>query len=110
MAKNDKYCPECNELIPQTDDAVCPSCGHVMKKGPQPDNQHTHQSDVPLEDFTFLWAVFGFLLPILGLLAYFLFRDTRPISADRAKQGAIIGLIILIPAFIFFIVVGIVAF
>ncbi|MFW5893163.1 MAG: hypothetical protein ACOCU5_02655 [Bacillota bacterium] len=84
----------------------------MIRRKPSSNGENIHQthSDVPLEGFTLIWGIGGFLFPILGILAYLLLQESRPISADKAKQGAIIGLIIQIPALIIFLVFRLVAF
>lgn len=107
----EQYCPVCNELVPQTEDGICPSCGHVMKKKPfsSPENIPQDQDAIPLESFTLIWGIVGFLFPYFGILAYLLFQESRPISADNAKQGAILGLIIQVPFIILLIIIMMVA-
>ena len=45
------------------------------------------------DDGSFLWAVVGFLVPLIGLILYFVWKDTKPNNAKMAGMGALVGAI-----------------
>jgi len=45
------------------------------------------------DDGSFLWALVGFLFTLIGLILYFLWKDTKPKNAKMAGMGALVGAI-----------------
>lgn len=45
------------------------------------------------DDGSFLWAVVGFLFTLIGLILYFVWKDTKPNNAKMAGMGALVGFI-----------------
>ncbi len=43
---------------------------------------------------SFGWAVLGFFIPIVGLILWLVWRDTRPRDARMSRNGFIAGLIV----------------
>ena len=80
-----KYCSNCGNPVNENQD-VCLNCGVVLKK------KFTNQ---PVEEgSTGGWAVLGFFFPLVGLILYLAWIDTKPKSAKAAGKGAIIGFIV----------------
>lgn len=42
----------------------------------------------------FLWALIGFLIPIVGLILYLIWKDERPECARLCAKGALINVVI----------------
>ena len=40
------------------------------------------------------WAVLGFFFPLVGLILYLVWKDSKPLSAKQAGKGALIGVIV----------------
>ena len=40
------------------------------------------------------WAVLGFIIPLVGLILYLVWKDTQPLNAAKAGKGALIGAIV----------------
>ena len=76
-----KYCNNCGI---QLDDYIyiCPRCGI---------RQPTVQS---YDSGSFGWCVLGFFFPIVGLILWLVWKDTKPASAKQAGMGALIGVIL----------------
>ena len=45
---------------------------------------------------SFGWAVLGFLIPLVGLILFLVWKDTKPLSAKRAGVGALVSVIVSI--------------
>ena len=45
------------------------------------------------DDGSVLWAIVGFLVPLIGLILYFVWKDTKPKNAKMAGMGALVGAI-----------------
>ena len=82
-----KYCSNCGNPVNENQD-VCLNCGVVLKK--------KYTSDHVEEGSTGGWAVLGFFFPLVGLILYLAWSDTKPKSAKAAGKGALIGVIIAV--------------
>ncbi|MBR2674923.1 MAG: zinc-ribbon domain-containing protein [Mogibacterium sp.] len=100
-----KFCIDCGKAI---EDAVvaCPHCGASQVEAAQPVAEPVVEPDPvivevqptgyqgsanPEDTGSVLWAVLGALIPIVGLVLYLVWKDSKPLSAKRAGMGAIIG-------------------
>ena len=91
------YCPNCGEQI---DDkaVICPKCGVPVKS-----NASSAADDAPSTGF----AVLGFFFPLIGLILYLVWKSDRPLRAQSAGKGALIGFIVsIVFSIIYAIVVG----
>lgn len=91
------FCKKCGKEI---DDSaiVCPDCGCATDNYKQVKSTEQDSSSI---GYVFL----GFFLPIIGLILYFLWKDSTPLRAKNLAKGAIIGAIV---AVVFIIVYSIV--
>lgn len=89
-----KYCSKCGKEI--FDEAViCPYCGCSVSSSEKNDAS------------SFGWAFLGFLIPIVGLILYLVWKDKTPLKAKSAGKGALIGFIVsFIVYFIYFVGIG----
>lgn len=81
-----KYCSKCGNEV--DDEAViCPKCGCAIG-----DNKvaATGKNDAP----SFGFALLGFLIPIVGLILYLIWKNDTPLKAKSAGKGALIGVIV----------------
>lgn len=109
------YCRNCGSQIDEHA-VICPKCGVAQQPIGQPNNMYYPQNNVqpmaPISADTgsFGWAVLGFFFPIVGLVLYLVWKDTKPLTAKKAGWGALISVIvgfaigILIACFWLFIV------
>lgn len=86
------YCKNCGAEIP--DNAfICVKCGVQQKD----DNK-------PVDTGSIGWWILGFLIPIIGLILYLVWKDDKPVSAKQAGQGALVsvllGVVIIITYFV----------
>ena len=76
------FCKNCGAQI---DDkaVICPKCG-VAQAGTitEPDTGNIG------------WGVLGFFFPLIGLILYLIWKDTRPLTARIAGKGALISVIV----------------
>ena len=73
------YCRKCGAMI--DDEAViCPQCGV-----PQ-------QNFAPVMDNGgFGWGLLGFCFPVIGLILFLVWKDSRPVTSRVAGIGALFG-------------------
>jgi len=85
------YCRNCG--APIDDKAViCPHCG-VMQSNIQ-------------DTGSIGWGVLGFFFPIVGLILYLVWRDTKPRTGRMAGKGALISMILSVVCSILLIVLS----
>ena len=91
------YCKNCGTQI--DDQAViCPHCGVAQGTNP-----------AVVDNGGFGWGMLGFCIPIVGLILYLVWKDTKPRTAKVAGKGALISVIIGVVWYLLMIVVGIVS-
>lgn len=56
--------------------------------------QYNQQYAPVVDSGSFGWAVLGFFFPIVGLILYLVWKDTKPKSAKQAGMGALVSVII----------------
>ena len=129
------YCRNCGQELSDRD-KVCPACGTpvdrssvggagaqhngssetVYREGPQtyqyggaehqtynysgPEYQGSYDSG------SAGWGVLGCCLPLVGLILFLVWKDTKPKSAKSAGIGAIIGAVGLVLLYVLFLVLG----
>lgn len=89
------YCKNCGAQI---DDkaAVCVHCGVAVNNtgAQQPDNGG------------FGWGLLGFCIPIVGLILFLVWKDTKPKTAKAAGKGALISVIFWIVVYVLLFALG----
>ena len=84
------YCP--NRGAPGLDDRAvfCPKCGVQI----QP-----FKSSIA-DTGSIGWCILGFLIPIVGLILYLVWKDEKPVSAKQAGLGALASVCLGVVAYI----------
>lgn len=89
------YCKNCGAQI--NDQAViCPMCGVSQETKP-----------AVVDNGGFGWGALGFCIPIVGLVLYLVWKDTKPRTAKAAGKGALISVIIAVVWYVLMIIIGI---
>ena len=94
------YCRNCGAQI--GDDTVfCPRCGTRVK-------EYVAYRQPQYNDDTgsFGWAVLGFFVPVVGLILYLVWKDTKPRTAATAGKGALCSVIIEFVLFLLIMCAG----
>ncbi len=87
-----KFCSKCGKEI-HDDAAICIHCGCNV----------TDTQDAPSIGF----AILGFFIPLVGLILYLIWHNTKPKQATSAGKGALIGFIVnIVFSIIYGVVVG----
>lgn len=53
-----------------------------------------YQPVQPADSGSFGWAVLGFLIPLVGLILYLVWRNDKPLSAKKAGMGALVSVLL----------------
>jgi hypothetical protein len=91
-----KYCSHCGrELLDEA--VVCPGCGcPVEKSTDSTEFVNGTQATTPVmeEGSSFGWGVLGFFIPLVGLILFCVWKQTKPRAAKAAGIGALIGFVL----------------
>ena len=89
------YCKNCGTQI---DDqaVVCPQCGVAQAKAP-----------AVVDNGGFWWGALGCCVPIVGLILFLVWKDTKPKTAKAAGVGALVSVGIAIVYYILMLVLGV---
>ena len=90
------YCKNCGKEI---DDlaVVCPNCG-VATGNNQPASDDTGSIG---------WGLLGCCIPIVGLILFLVWRDTKPKNSKAAVIGALVSVCVSVLWYVLMIVVGV---
>lgn len=91
-----KYCTKCGKEI-MDEAVVCPACGCSQGMGMQN----------PGDSSSFGYALLGFCIPILGLILYLVWLDSKPLRAKSAGKGALVSVILsVIVTIVVYLLIG----
>lgn len=84
------YCRNCGHEL---DDKayICPGCGVLVEKKPMV---------IEPENPSLWWGVLGFVLPLIGLIMYLVWENTKPKTSKILGKGALAGFIFWIVSII----------
>lgn len=94
------FCKNCGTQI-DDNATTCPNCGA---------SQNTVAQNTPpqvKDNGGFLWGLLGCCIPIVGLVLFLVWKDTKPKTAKAAGIGAIVSVVIGIVYYILIAVVGV---
>lgn len=83
-----KKCSHCGGDL-QENQTVCPYCGGTTGRSQATPNQTPDRGG-------FLWWLIGALIPLLGLILFFVWRHEKPKTARALIAGALSGFFILV--------------
>lgn len=88
------YCRNCGEQVSDRD-SICPRCGAPV--------------DVPRvnDNGGFLWGLLGCCIPIVGLVLFLVWKDSKPRTAKAAGIGALVSVGLSVLYYILIIGLGI---
>ena len=91
------FCKNCGKEI-DDNAVVCPHCGVIQK-------EELVQNTV--DNGGFLWGLLGCCIPIVGLILFLVWRDTKPKTSRAAGIGALVGVICVAIYYIVIMVIGV---
>lgn len=99
------YCKNCGTEI--NDNAlVCVNCGAVQNQNPNGDYGVNGQP-APADNNGFLWGLLGCCVPIVGLVLFLVWKDTKPKTAKAAGIGALVSVVISVVYYVLMLAIGI---
>lgn len=104
------YCKNCGQQL--ADGATfCPHCGTQQNAQNAQDLQNTQYPQYPQntqnDSGSAGYGVLGFCFPLVGLILYLVWKDTKPKSSKIAGQGALISVIISVVFYVLAAIAGV---
>lgn len=78
------YCKNCGRTVDDTS-SYCNNCGARIDNKPN--------ADASEDSLSLGFAIFGFFIPIVGLILFLIYKEKKPKRAKSAVKGALIGFI-----------------
>ncbi len=101
-------CNFCGSVV--KDDAIyCPNCGekpNTKKKNTVKEKKHEENKEEKVSetttnsDYSFLWGILGYFVPIAGLVLFIIWKDSKPKDSKAAGIGALVRACLMLFAFI----------
>lgn len=91
------YCKNCGSQI-HDQAVVCPACGVSQETKP-----------AVVDNGGFGWGLLGCCIPIVGLILFLVWKDTKPKTAKSAGTGALVSVIISVVYYLLVAVLGVAA-
>ncbi len=85
------FCINCGKEI-DDNSKFCPECGVDTQTG-QPNYQRPPRPMDPEDSGSVGWAILGFFVPVVGLILYLVWMQTKPKSGKMAGLGALVNVI-----------------
>lgn len=97
------FCSNCGRQLP---DGIqfCPNCGAPQQNnmkdtvrrqdGDSAYNAYENQLPAPVDNGGCGWGMLGFCIPIVGLILFLVWNDSKPRTAKAAGMGALISVLI----------------
>ena len=83
------FCKNCGQPMDEHDN-VCSNCGAVQNQTP------------PVVDNGGIgWGLLGCCIPVVGLVLFLVWKDTKPKTAKAAGIGALVSVILVVLYYIF---------
>ncbi len=92
------YCRKCGSQVNERASA-CPYCGEPTRDYVPAQNQAQEE-----DSGSFGWALLGFLIPIVGLILYLVWKDSKPKCAKRAGKGALASFIVNVVVWVIYFI------
>lgn len=88
------YCRKCGNQM-QDGQKFCPNCGAPAEDLFGYNNQTPQNQAGSADDNASIgWGILGFFFPLVGLILYLVWKDSKPRTAKMAGKGALIGVIV----------------
>ncbi len=94
------YCPNCGEKV-DNNAYVCVRCGFKLRS----DNVENSN-----DNGSIAWGILGFLVPIAGIIIYFIMKKDNPKNSKMAIRGSLINLCLNFVLFVISIIMIIFSF
>ena len=89
------FCKNCGKEI-DNNTTFCPHCGGSQDNKP-----------AVVDNGGFGWGLLGFCIPLVGLILFLVWKDTKQKTSKAAGKGALISVIISVVYYVIIIALGV---
>ncbi len=89
------FCKNCGKEI-DNNTTFCPHCGGSQDNKP-----------AVVDNGGFGWGLLGFCIPLVGLILFLVWKDTKPKTSKAAGKGALISVILSVVYYVIMIALGV---
>ena len=89
------------------DASFCPKCRSDQRPSNPYQSPRSRPPTDPYDSDSIGWAILGFLVPLVGLILFLVWMQTRPKSAKMAGIGALVNVIFSVVFAIVWVIVAI---
>ncbi len=94
------YCQKCGKEVEETA-VFCSNCGE-----PTGNHDVVQSKPVVTDSGDPGWAVLGCCIPLVGLILFLVWQDTKPKTAKKAGIGALIGVGLIVALYFLIFMLG----
>ena len=94
------YCKKCGKEVAENT-KTCPHCLADQTVAP------SNSAPTPVDNGGFGWGLLGCCIPIVGLVLFLVWKDTKPKTAKASGIGALVCVIAYVVFYLFAFVIGI---
>jgi uncharacterized membrane protein YvbJ len=94
------FCKNCGKEINEQE-TFCPNCGTALNSTQEPKSQPT-----VVDNGGIGWGLLGCCIPIVGLILFLVWKDSKPKTSKAAGIGALVGVILAVIYYIIAIAIG----
>lgn len=94
------FCKNCGKEINEQE-TFCPNCGTALNSTQAPESQPT-----VVDNGGIGWGLLGCCIPIVGLILFLVWKDSKPKTSKAAGIGALVGVILAVIYYIIAIAIG----
>ncbi len=98
------YCKNCGKEM-SDNTTICPNCGASQNVA----SSQTSQPPV-VDNGGIGWGLLGCCIPIVGLILFLVWKDSKPKTSKAAGIGALVGVILVVLYYLIVFVIGAAAY
>ena len=99
------FCKKCGKEIGDNE-TYCTYCGAPQNDVPPQQAPPAYSANAPVDGSSFGWAFLGFLIPLVGLILFLVWKDTLPLRSKSCGKGALVGVILYVIFIIISVAIG----
>ena len=87
------YCPNCGEKVDTTKKNEIKEVNEKTESAKEEVKQVQNNYGTSDSSYSFLWGILGYFIPVVGLILFVIWRETKPKDSKAAGIGALVSVI-----------------
>ena len=104
------YCPNCGEKVDTTKKNEIKEINEKTESAKEEVKQVQNNYSTSDSSYSFLWGILGYFIPVVGLILFVMWRETKPKDSKAAGIGALVSVITNIIFMIIMVIVLVYSF